>query len=235
MQKLSNDWFMEGMLDFEYKKYVLLAYLQHVSREFAEVRLYPSFDELIHHYNNLQRFREEKRKLYEQFPTRMNEEEFRRMKLVQQPEVEDGQDMQEIETIVDYSLPMVQRHLLDGKEIYDYIDQQLAIEPIGVLPLYKREGYLMLRIEPLRDVKVFAYKVVLLENTGVNYHGISMQFIDTYALSLAQSYESIKRELIRRRSELPNPATYLLYTPRPFPEEEALLPVAKRKMLSYLK
>ena len=37
--KLSPEWFLEGTLDFEYKKYVLLAYLQHVSQEFAEMNL----------------------------------------------------------------------------------------------------------------------------------------------------------------------------------------------------
>ena len=80
-KSLSENWFLEGTLDFEYKKYLLLAYLQHVSREFAEVRLYPSFSELIFHYQNLHAFQERKQKLKDQFPQKLNEEAAQQLKL----------------------------------------------------------------------------------------------------------------------------------------------------------
>ena len=235
MEKLSADWFMEGTLDFEYKKYVLLAWLQHVSREFAEVRLYPSFSDLIFHYNNLSTFREEKRRLAEKFPRRLSEEEFRQMRLLREASVEDPRDMLEIESIIDYALPEIKQHLREGKDIYEYIDDQVQIEPVGLLPLYRREGYIFLRVNPRRHLKVYEYQIVFFENTEANYHGISLSYLDTVALSLVDTPETIKRQLMRGRPQLPNPATYLLYTPQPFPEEAALLPVAKRKMLSYLK
>ncbi|RMG63019.1 MAG: hypothetical protein D6722_17970 [Bacteroidetes bacterium] len=234
-KSLSADWFMEGTLDFEYKKYVLLAWLQHVSREFAEVRLYPSFSDLIFHYNNLSSFREEKRRLAEQFPRRLSEEEFRQMRLVQEPQVDDSLDLQEIEAIIDYAMPEIRQHLREGKDIYEYIDDQVQIEPVGLMPLYRKEGYLFLRVNPRRHLKIYEYQIVFFENTEANYHGISLSYLDTRSLSIADTPEAIKRHLVRERPNLPNPATYLLYAPQPFPEEAALLPVAKRKMLSYLK
>ena len=36
MNKLGMNWFTEGRVDFEYKKYVLLAYLQQVHQSFEE-------------------------------------------------------------------------------------------------------------------------------------------------------------------------------------------------------
>ena len=36
MQFLDKNWITENHIDFEYKKYVLLAYLQHVSEHFTE-------------------------------------------------------------------------------------------------------------------------------------------------------------------------------------------------------
>jgi len=235
MQQLSSDWFMEGTLDFEYKKYVLLAYLQQVSKEFAEYRLYPSFGELIFHRRNLTTFLEEKRKLSEKFPGKLSEEEFKKLNLVIEPQLQQHTDISEIESIISYSIPEIERRLREGKGIYQLIDEQLEIEPIGILPLYKKEGYVLLQIKPFKSVRVFEYKIVFFENVEANYHGISMNPLTTFELSLANTYEHMKRELIRVHKKYPNPATYLLHSHTTFPESEAILPIAKRKMLAYLK
>lgn len=235
MKELSADWFMEGTLDFEYKKYVLLAYLQFVNQEFSAERLYPSFSDLIFHYNNLFTFREHKRKLSERFPTQASTEELKKLRLVYEPTIADDQHMAEINSIVDYSLPQIDQRLKRGKEIYEYIDDHLNIEPIGITPLYRKEGYVLLRMEPERDVKAFEYKIVFFENTDANYHGISFNYLHSFTYSLANTYESMKLQLVRNYTKLPNPATYLLHTVRPFPEQNAVLPIAKRRMLTYLK
>jgi hypothetical protein len=235
MQKLSNDWFLEGTLDFEYKKYLLLAYLQHVSREFAEVRLYPSFAELIAHYNNLNLFQSKKQELYQRFPTRISQDEFRKLKLVKKTEVEEEGEIVEIDSIIHYAMPTIKSHLEAGKEIYDFIDDQINIEPVGITPLYRKEGYLFLHANPRRQVSIFQYRVIFLENTDANYHGISLQPVDTFERTLAHTYEAKKQELIRTHTGMPNPATWLVYAVQPFPEEATLLPVAKRKMLAFLK
>lgn len=234
MEKLSKEWFLEGLLDFEYKKYVLLAYLQHVSREFAEMRLYPSFADLIDHYNSLTFFRDQQRKLFDQFPKTISLEDFRKLKPVYTT-LEEDPHLAEIESIVDYAIPEIKDSLKSGKEIYDYIEDQLTIEPIGLTPLYKNEGYILLRQESTTFVKAFEYKIVFFENVDANFHGIYLNYLDSYQVGIANTYESVKRTLVNTHKRLPNPATWLLYTLFPFPEEASLLPIAKRKMLSYLK
>ncbi|MEL6699585.1 MAG: hypothetical protein AAFP89_25325 [Bacteroidota bacterium] len=235
VKKLSPNWFWEGTQDFEYKKYLLLAYLQYVSREFAEVRLYPSFQDLIFHYNNLRAFRDEKQKLNQQFPHQINEEEFRKQNLVKDPLIEDSPQFQEINSIITYALPEIKHYLEDGKGIYDFIDENLQIEPVGIRPLYLKEGYLLLRMNPRKEVRAFEYKVVFLENVGVNYHGISMNPVRNFRYSIANTYEAMKRELIRDHQKFVNPATFLVHAVQPFPEASALLPITKRKVLHYLK
>ena len=39
MEFLNKNWITENQIDFEYKKYMLLAYLQHVSENFTDKRL----------------------------------------------------------------------------------------------------------------------------------------------------------------------------------------------------
>jgi hypothetical protein len=235
MKNLSADWFLEGTLDFEYKKYLLLAYLQRVSREFAEVRLYPSFSELIFQYQNLTQFQSSQNQLRERFPKRLSEEEFRKLRLVRETEVESAHELKEIESIVSYAIPQLQRGLEEGKEIYEYIDEQLNLEPIGITPLYQKEGYLFLEATRHVPIKIYEYRIIFLENTEGNFHGISLEYLDSFTYSLANTYEAMKLNLIRQHTKLPNPATWLLSSRQVFPEEASLLPVAKRKMLALMK
>lgn len=235
MKKLSNDWFVEGTLDFEYKKYVLLAYLQSVSKEFNKINLYPSLQELIHHYNNLATFQESRRQVIKPFSAKITEEELRRFKLAYETDLSAFDGLKEVEAIVEYAIPNIKRHIKEGKDIYDFVENHLIIEPIGISPLYKKEGYVLIRVDNEREVKAFEYKIIFFENVEANYQGISLKFIDSFALSLANTYENIKRSLIKTRSKLPNPATFLIFSKVFFPLEPSLIPVAKRKFLSYMK
>ena len=47
MKSLSETWFAEGYIDFELKKYTLLAYLQEVNKYFDANKLYPQLADLI--------------------------------------------------------------------------------------------------------------------------------------------------------------------------------------------
>ena len=68
MEKLSKDWLTQGLIDFEYKKYVLMAYLQTVKSSFGKVELYPFMADLVFHYRNLQALKENKALIRESFP-----------------------------------------------------------------------------------------------------------------------------------------------------------------------
>lgn len=235
MKKLSPNWFVEGTLDFEYKKYILLAYLQDVSQEFAEMRLYPAFADLIYHYQNLAQFQAKKQRLSNRFPKQLDKDEFRRMQLSYNPEITDDETLDEIESIVNYAIPQLKPSLKAGKEIYEFTEEHIEIEPVGITPLYKNEGYILIRVENQQDVDAFEYRIVFLENTDANYHGISFTHLDSFRLSLSNTYEAIRKNLIQTYTKLPNPATYLLYAHKPFPWKSTLIPMAKRIMLGYLK
>jgi hypothetical protein len=53
MKTLSANWITENLVDFEYKKYVLLGYLQQVKEHFKDKKLYPDLSDVISHYKNL--------------------------------------------------------------------------------------------------------------------------------------------------------------------------------------
>src|SRR5438309_9300780 len=71
MKSLGINWFIEGSIDFEQKKYILLDYLQEINRHFDRSKLYPNLTDLIFHYNNLLDFKRNKTILQQAFPQQM--------------------------------------------------------------------------------------------------------------------------------------------------------------------
>src|SRR6187549_4128241 len=107
MDKLSKDWLTQGLIDFEYKKYVLMAYLQTVKKSFDRVELYPFMADLVFHYRNLVAVKENKALIRESFPKEISLEEFNRLELRYKQLVEDDAVMSELESIIDFSLPRI--------------------------------------------------------------------------------------------------------------------------------
>src|SRR3954462_1136002 len=99
MKSLGVNWFIEGSIDFEHKKYILLDYLQEINRHFDKSRLYPNLSDLIFHYNNLLDFRNNKTALQQTFPQRLTKADIDAVKLTYQKIVQDDNSMAEIESI----------------------------------------------------------------------------------------------------------------------------------------
>ncbi len=68
MKSLPKNWITEGLIDFEYKKYQLLSYLQESNKQFRQVKLYPVLGELIEHHRNLEELKSGKTRLSQLFP-----------------------------------------------------------------------------------------------------------------------------------------------------------------------
>src|SRR6185436_17944893 len=145
MESLSKNWITENHIDFEYKKYILLAYLQHVSDNFTEQRLYPFLSDLVDHYRNLKVLKDNKRNLFESFQGRAKTLDFEQFKIIYEQLAEDDSLIQEVENIIDFSIPQMEIYLKEGKKIYDYIEERLKIFSVGIVPLNNEEGYLFLK------------------------------------------------------------------------------------------
>src|SRR5690242_9568699 len=141
MEKLSKDWLTQGLIDFEYKKYVLLGYLKTVNSSFGRAELYPFLADLVFHYRNLLAVKENKALIRESFPREISIEELKKLELGYKELIEDDAIMSELESIIDFSLPRIKDSLQEGAVIYDHVESQCQISPVGVTPLYANEGY----------------------------------------------------------------------------------------------
>lgn len=234
MKTLSINWFTEGLIDFEYKKYILLSYLKEINQQFNRNKLYPEFGDLVFHYNNLLAFKSKKETLKNNFPTKLSPESFEKLKAIYEKIIEDDGLMTEIETIIQYSISKMNTTLHEGKEIYEFVESRFSIYPIGLIPIYPAEGYMFLLDGKKTETKVYEYRVTIFENTSEKYRGINTQYIQSYDRNFINTPENIKLDLIRNRKVLPNPAVYGIETDLTFPLTETILPIAKRCLVRHL-
>lgn len=234
MNNLSQNWITQGLIDFEYKKYILLAYLQSVNKNFIENKLYPYFSDMISHYKNLISLRDKKQTTESLFPSEIKKIDLNKNKILYEKIIEDKEVMKEIENILDYSIPQFQKYLSDGKEIYEFIENQLTIYVVGVVPLYANEGYLFLRNGNNKDTQIFEYTISIFNRSDEKFRGIYAKHIYKYKNNISNTYEAIKKDLIKKNNKLPNPATFVIETKFEIPLIETLLPIAKRSLVKYI-
>jgi hypothetical protein len=234
MKTLSETWFTEGYIDFELKKYTLLAYLQHVNTYFNQNKLYPQLADIIFHYNNIVAFRENRKFLQEHFPKQLTEINIRKLQLVYERMIEDSELMQELEEIINYSAKKMKSAIQNGTEIYEFVEAKLNIEPVGLVPLDTNEGYLLISDGHYNTTIAYQYHLTIYEKHDEKYRGIRTNFIHQWIRSINNSPENIKAELIKNRRDLPNPAVYNIETELAYPLEETLLPIAKRSFVRYI-
>ncbi len=234
MKSLSETWFADGYIDFELKKYTLLAYLQQVNNYFKEYKLYPQLSDLIFHYNNLIALKKNKKHLQEHFPKQFSGIQLEKLEVLYEQMIEDDELMKELEDIIQYAQQTMQNTISSGAEIYEFVEDKMTITPVGLIALDLNEGYFFLSAASSKETKVYQYRLSIFERHNEKYRSIKTEFINSWHRSMVNTYENIKSELIRNKNFIPNPAVYSIEIELTYPVEETLLPIAKRSLVRYI-
>lgn len=234
MDKLKDNWLTDGLIDFEYKKYQLLAYFKEVKNSFSRVELYPFLSDLVFHYRNLISLKENHSLIRDSFPKELSPEGLKNLEVNYKRMIEDDLIMQEIESIMEYALPQFKASLDEGSYIYEYVESKCEISPVGLTSLYANEGYLFVTQPPEKETHVYRYQATIFEQSTEIMRGIHTRFMLTAERSLSSTYENLKLSLIRQYSELPNPSVYLVLSKLRFPFDQTLMPVAKRLLVKQI-
>ncbi len=97
---------------------------------------------MVFHYNNLATVKQNKQLLFESFPKELSRADFEQLKLDYRRIVEDDQLMSTLSEIVNFAIPRFKERMDEGIILFEDIAYHISIEPIGITPLYKDEGYL---------------------------------------------------------------------------------------------
>ncbi|MCX8113220.1 MAG: hypothetical protein N3E49_08540 [Bacteroidia bacterium] len=209
MERLRPGWFLEGLFDAEYQQYRLLAYLKRVSQSFLAQRIYPPLSDMIAAYAEMVRLAEE----------------------VRQAPSEPSPYLSTLEDIITFSVPRLQAAIEEGKTLYETIAQNLSVHVVGVVPLYRDEGYLFLRRGAEDKVRVYLYELRRLYDAEDQQVAIRLCFLREYPFNLfAMGFIRVRENLLRDYSSLPVPYTLAVESPWVVPIEETLLPIIKRNL-----
>jgi hypothetical protein len=228
MGKLTKDWLTENYVDFELKQYLLLAYLQDVKENYRLNKIYPDLAELIDHYKNLFLLKKSQEEIKEHQHKDLTGFDFTNGKLTYSTSDEQHDLFETINQIVDFAMPLIAQNIQDGKTIYEWVEEHVSMKTIGISPLHKDAGYLLLQFSNEKDIYAYQYEMSQINYEDKKYRALHVKEVEQYQSSLSTSYENIKIDLIAKHKDLPNPAVYAFNCSVKVPLQETLLPIAKR-------
>ena len=68
-----------------------------------------------------------------------------KLQMLYEQMIEDDELMQELEEIINFSAGKIKSTITNGTEIYEFVETQLNIFPVGIVPLENTEGYFFSR------------------------------------------------------------------------------------------
>lgn len=231
MTKLTENWLTDGMIDLEYKKYVLQAYWKSVSNEFKSQKLFPHLPEVQGHHSNVVRFLESKGDYTSKFPRKIVGLDLEKLQLRYEADSGDTDFLKEINSIVAFAIPRFSGLVEEGRERMHDIESRLSFSSVGIVPLKSEEGYLFIHRISRSETCIFRYQLAFFNSSQERQ--VQTEWVDSVRKGVGDTFENMKLNLVRKY-QLPNPATYMVESPLDYPLEETLLPIAKKLMVKYI-
>jgi hypothetical protein len=233
MAFLSLESFYSADRDLELNQYHILAGIKEFKNEFNKKKLYPSFTNLLNLTSQLQDIIEQKNDLEFKFAKKIKSFDFKNNKIIFESVENEQPEINCLFELIEWTLPQLKSVIEEALVICEYVENNLKIEQVGILPIYKSEGYFIIPNNEDSLLQVHKFECSLFSSDEEKYRALRTKLLKTYDQSfLRLSLDNIKLELIKEYQELPNPATFRCETDIDFPFAETVFPIAKRKLMS---
>lgn len=235
MNDLTLEMFISAQRDYESSQFHILSGLQKIRKSFTQNRIYPPLAELIELYQTLKKITQSSGDIAQELPKQIKEIDLKNKRLLYEPLDLNQSQIHLIEDLIQWALPRIQAAIEEGRMIFNFVDEHMQVQEVGILPSYVEEGYLLLPENRGNMLHIIRYEISIFSGADQQYRNLKTSSISTVPLADVNfSPGRIKLDLIREHRELPNPATYFFATDLDFPFNETILPVAKRKLLRQL-
>lgn len=237
MKSLTIDIFISSAEDAELSEYKLLAVLKDFREQLHRNKLYPVFGELVELNNELNILLSERNNYRNMISKKIVGIDLENQSLIYEYNTEELNEdkISKIFDFIEWALPKIKEVLDEGAAIYDFVESNIDIKEIGILPIYKDEGYFFIPSNAEKATHIYKFLLSNIVTSDVPFKSMRTQFVESLKEDLTKiPPETIKLNLIKKYPELPNPATYNLETDVDFPFNETVLPIAKRKLMRYL-
>jgi hypothetical protein len=237
MERISLETFFSSETDFEINQYRILGGIKEINTDFDKKKIYPALATLIELKYSLEKICEERKSLNGRFPKVIKGFDPKEQKLIFTipADFDKYKNVEQVFELAEWALPYLIDSIEEGIVLYDFVEKNILFNQVGILPIYKDEGYFMITDNIAFELQVHRYECSLFLSGNEKYRALKTEFVKSEKQEIIhRTPESIKHELIKERQDLPNPATYICITDLDFPFTETIFPVAKRKLMSLI-
>lgn len=234
MERLKLETFFSADSDIEMNQYKILGGIKILQHDFNSKKLYPALADLIKLNTQLNEIINNKSSMQFSFPKKIKDFDFKNKKILYHDSIQ-YDNVQHLFDLVEWALPIIQNVIEEGVVLYEFVEKNIELGEVGIIPIYTEEGYLVIRDNEFKCLKVFRFECSLFTSDKVPFRALKTEFIkNIYYGNVLFAPASLKLELVREFPELPNPVIYFCETELDFPFIETIFPIAKRKLMSTL-
>lgn len=232
---LSINTFVHAVHDTERTRFEILNGLKTIRSNFQHNRIFPDLNSLIELFTTLQSITQSADDLRQKAHRSIKDVNLKERTIIYEETPISDNDFEQIRDLIFWALPHLQDAIEEGKTMFEFVDENLALEVVGILPSYLEEGYLFIPDNTSSLLHLIKYEVSIFTGAGERYRSLKTSVVKSLRQSsIIQPTQNIKLDLVQEFPDLPNPATYSFETDLEFPFQETILPVAKRRLLRYL-
>lgn len=226
MGRLSNDWFIEPVFDYEYKTYQILAYTSQAKKRFEASMLFPYLSDIENHLRKIDLYRQRVFNLENELRTELIGIDLKQLRLVRERLSDNGvmETLSEVLTFAKDQLSTTRElGISEKKNLMDRIN----IRPIGLLSPENNSGLILLNTSSKTRIYKYTYRFVRRPYESESYKDVITQFLDERSTGVFPNFREMKMQY-RDKNEI---NAYLIESETEIPVFETLLPVAKEFLL----
>ncbi len=233
MEGLKLETFLSADKDWEMNQYRVLGGIKEYHTELTKKRVYPALAELIHLASILENIIDNKSKLKESFPKQIKDFDIKNQKVTFETFGRFTPDVEFLFELIEWAFPLIRSEIEEAIVLYDFVEKNIEIDHVGIVPLNKDEGYFLVNDNKSAKIQIHRFESSIFSSDTEKYRSLKTKLIQEIKKALIErSPESIKLDLIKQYTDLPNPATFICDTDLDFPFNETIFPIAKRKLMA---
>ena len=231
---MDTDWLFQGILDAEQKQYVLLDYFQKLNKYFDEMKVYPMFIELSLHLGNMQTLSTQNKLLYTDKVFRTPDDELllSDLKLKDMPVLTD-EEVIELKKILKNCQPQIHDYFNFAKSLWTVVFDSITVKTKKNKSNIKNKiGFFYYDDGEVTYVWKYTTKKVYKVKNQVRTD-LTLLFKDKLNDMTITEVISKFSKTYEKNNEIESPV-FEVTCSNVFPLEETLLPIFKRKIISFV-